>query len=176
MVNQEWIEGDLYFDFSKADYAINFDRSGFGHGLSHLFKSVDFVIEDKNHLMFIEIKDPENSHIPEKNKAKALKQFSTKLQSGKLYEDLLLKLKDSLIFQSLDKGISSKKFIYIIFIGMQQLDTAMLANLKDSFIRHHPILSYHWGKPFEVIFLNFEHWNRLLINYPVIRRENENRT
>lgn len=167
MINQDWIEGDLYFDFTEADYVINFDQSGGGHGLSHIFKAVDFVVEDKNHLLFIEIKNPENSNIPEQHKEKELKHFSTRLQSGKLYEDLLIKLKDSLIFQSLDSGIPHKKFIYIVFIGMQQLDTAMLANLKDTFIQSSPILSYKWEKPFEIIFLNFEHWNRWFVNYPI---------
>ncbi|WP_319926544.1 hypothetical protein [Xenorhabdus littoralis] len=56
----EWIEGDLYFDFSKAQSVKKLDAKGTdGHGLSHLLKSVDFVVEWSNQLWLIEIKDPE---------------------------------------------------------------------------------------------------------------------
>lgn len=169
MINPEWVEGDLYFDFSKADYAINFDRSGQGHGLSHLLKSVDFIVEDKNHLFFIEIKDPENRNIPQNSREKAMKSFSKKLSSGNINEQLLKKFTDSLIFQSLNKGISDKKLIYAIFIGISKLDPALLSNLKDNFKNSSNILSNQWSKPFEIAFFNFDSWNRYFTHYPVNR-------
>lgn len=167
MINPEWIEGNLYFDFSKADYVINFDRSGYGHKLSHLLKSVDFIVEDKKHLFFIEIKNPENSKIPQNDKANEMRKFSKKLESGNLNEQLLKKFTDSLIFQSLEKGISDKKLIYAIFIGMSELDPVLLSNLKDNFKHSSHILSNKWSKPFEIAFFNFKSWNRFFTHYPV---------
>lgn len=80
---------------------------------------------------------------------------------------MLKKFTDSLIFQSLEKGISKKKLIYAIFIGMSELDPVMLSNLKDNFKQSSHILSNKWSKPFEIAFFNFKSWNRFFTYYPV---------
>lgn len=169
MINPEWVEGDLYFDFSKADYAINFDRSGNGHGLSELLKAVDFIVEDKNSLFFIEVKNPENSQIPQNLKEKERRKFSKELVSGNLNQPLLKKFTDSLIFQSLNKGISEKRLIYAVFIGLNELDSVLLSNLRDQFRNSSNILSHDWLKSFEIAFFNFDSWNRFFTHYPVSR-------
>ncbi|MCT8791688.1 hypothetical protein KZ389_02365, partial [Glaesserella parasuis] len=69
---KDWIEGDLYFDFSNADKTLNFDNGGKGHGLQRVFKSVDFIVEDKDTYYLIEIKNPEDTNIPEKMKARQI--------------------------------------------------------------------------------------------------------
>ncbi|QTL40091.1 hypothetical protein ACNFJN_01310 [Xenorhabdus budapestensis] len=53
-MHPEWIEGDLYFDFSKAQSVRKLDKEDpEGQGLSHLLKSVDFVVEWSNQLWLI---------------------------------------------------------------------------------------------------------------------------
>lgn len=167
--DQDWVEGDLYFDFSKADYVIHLDKSGKGHGLSHLLKAVDFIVEDKGNLFFIEIKNPENSRIPLSHKEESRRKFSKQMESNKLNETLLKKFTDSLIFQSLNKGIPEKKFIYAVFIGLSELDPVLLSNLKDKFKNSSDVLRNDWLKPFEIAFFNFDSWNRFFIHYPVSR-------
>lgn len=169
VLNENWREGDLSFDFSRANYVINFDKSGKGHGLSHIFKAVDFIVEDQNSVLFIEIKNPENSKIPEDQKTKQKEDFENKLQSSKLYSDLNKKLQDSLIFQGLNEGIPKKKLIYAVFIGLDQLEEVQLSNLKDEFIKKHPILKHQWKKPFSVLFFNFNSWNKYINYYPISR-------
>lgn len=168
--NEDWVEGDLYFDFSKAIQVTNFDRSGMGHHLSvYKLKAVDFILEDKETYYFIEVKDPNNPKIPlahqEKNKEEFLK--------DNLSKKLLKKFEDSLFFQSMDTGIPNKKFLYIILLCLNNIDvTVHFPTLKDELIATNPILiggKKGWKKGFDIIFLNLELWNKYFPKYPVVR-------
>ncbi|MDP0372317.1 hypothetical protein Q7Y31_04395 [Glaesserella parasuis] len=162
-----WIEGDLYFDFSNADKTLNFDNGGKGHGLQRVFKSVDFIVEDKDTYYLIEIKNPEDTNIPEKMKARQIESFKEKLKNQTLHKDLYKKFIGSLLFQSLQEGIPKKKFVYAIYLGLSNLDEAMLSQMKDDFIRSRPLIkeiaNFRWNKGFAIQFFNFKTWN---INFP----------
>lgn len=179
-MNQEWIEGDLYFDFSKATRAVNFDNGGRGHGLQSILKSVDFIIEDDKNYYLMEIKNPENSKIKEEFKEALREEYLSKLLSiiniekigrnivgnnSKLPSDLIKKFEDSLIFESLNTGVPNKKIIYLIFIGLSQLDSTQLSTLRDKIktdeLFRGPKIGDKsgWKKPLDVLFFNFESWN-----------------
>lgn len=169
-MNSEWIEGDLYFDFSNTIYAENFELSGKGHGLSDLLKAVDFIVEDNTEYYLIEVKNPENSKIPAKHLEEIRQKYLQRVKTGQINADLFIKLRDSLIFQSLNKGIPNKNMIYVVFIGLSSLDSAMLLAIKEDFIRHSRLLSGpkgKWKKGFHVLFLNFESWNAHLGKFKV---------
>lgn len=174
--NPNWREQDLYFDFSQARSAIKLDESGRdGHGLSHMLKSVDFVVEWSNQYWLIEIKDPDNGAIPEAQREKQLNKFSKELKSGELISTHLFpKLRDSLIYLSMDKGVPNLPLKYIVLIGMNCLEppelSALKAKLKNTNWLSGP--KRGWNKSFDIQCLNIKQWNRLLTNCPVQRISN----
>ncbi|WP_047680735.1 MULTISPECIES: hypothetical protein [Xenorhabdus] len=173
-MHPEWIEGDLYFDFSKAQSVRKLDKKGSeGHGLSHLLKSVDFVVEWSNQLWLIEIKDPENRMIPNHLKEREQTKFRRKLQSDNLVnKELFPKLRDSLIYLSLEQGIVDKPMQYIILIGLSSLQPAELAGLQHKLWHTDWIKGPErgWKKPFDVHCMTVQQWNRVLTQCPVIRK------
>ncbi|MGJ0624507.1 hypothetical protein [Xenorhabdus bovienii] len=173
----EWVEGDLYFDFSKAQSVRKLDAKGpDGHGLSHCLKSVDFVVEWSNQLWLIEIKDPEHGAIPAHLRVKEQDRFRRKLQSDKLInEELFPKLRDSLIYLSLDQGIAERPMRYITLIGLSSLQPAELDGLQNKLWQTNWINGPErgWGKSFEVHCMTVQQWNRLLPQCPITRKSEQ---
>jgi hypothetical protein len=172
-INHQWVENDLYFDFSKAKSAFKLDQSGHdGHGLSNFFKSVDFVVEWDNQFWLIEVKDPENGKIPARYKNEKQREFKSDIQSDKLIEKHLFpKFRDSLIYLSLDQGIPKLPLRYISLIGLESLEPAELSALKsalwDKEWMKGPVRG--WAKSFDVQCMNVSQWNRLLTQCPITR-------
>lgn len=158
MINREWVEGDLYFDFSKANYSVNFDKSGKGHGLQQILSSVDFIVEDENICYFIEVKDPESHHIPENQRLEKREKFKEELQTEVLRKKLLEKFFDSISFQSLYKGFPSKKLVYAIIVGLSNLNKAEMLGLK--MVIEKKIRGISWSNPFDIFVFNIESWNK----------------
>lgn len=171
--NNQWVEDDLYFDFSKAKFAFKLDQDGpEGHGLSSFFKSVDFVVEWSNQFWLIEVKDPENGNIPEQHKANQLANFKKNLKSGHLIEQHLFpKFRDSLIYLGLERGIPDLPMKYISLIGMESLQPAELSGLKSAIWNKDWVKgpARGWGKDFEVHCMNVSQWNRHLRMCPITR-------
>ncbi|ULR30411.1 hypothetical protein MJO48_18510 [Dickeya fangzhongdai] len=172
--NPEWKEGDLFIDFSRADSAIKLDKDGkSGHGLTHVLKSVDFVVEWSNQLWLIEVKDPEHGAIPVVNRETEMTRFSDNMQSGALItKHLFPKLRDSLIYLGLNNGIAQKPLKYIVLIGLQALTPAELSGLRSVLWRTEWVGGPQprgWAKSFDVLCLNIEQWNRLLVHCPITR-------
>ena len=168
--NPGWVEGDLYIDFSQARQAWKLD--GPKHGLSHCMHSVDFVVEWENQLWLIEIKDPDNGHIPDQHKAKQRRHFKQQLLSHHLInKHLFPKLRDSLIYLSLNKGIADKPMKYIALIGLSTLQPAELGGLTQALWDHEWVKGPKagWQKSFDVHCLSVGQWNRLLKQCPITR-------
>ncbi|ENK1947572.1 hypothetical protein AB3A00_003488 [Vibrio cholerae] len=171
--NRQWVEGDLYFDFSKAQSAYKLDQDGAeGHGLSRYFKSVDFVVEWTNQFWLVEVKDPENGKIPQQHRTRQLATFEKNLKSGHLIEERLFpKFRDSLIYLGLDKGIPKLPLKYISLIGLESLQPAELSGLKSALWNKDWIKgpARGWSKDFEVHCMNVTQWNRNLSICPITR-------
>ncbi|ACT05549.1 conserved hypothetical protein [Dickeya chrysanthemi Ech1591] len=170
----EWKEGDLFIDFSRANSAIKLDKTGkSGHGLTHYLKSVDFVVEWSNQLWLIEVKDPEHGAIPEVNREAEMARFADNMQSGALItKHLFPKLRDSLIYLGLDRGVANKQLKYIILIGLKALTQAELSALRLALWKTEWVGGPQprgWGKSFDVLCMNVEQWNRLIDDCPVTR-------
>ncbi|WP_053067689.1 hypothetical protein [Muribacter muris] len=185
-MNEDWIEGDLYFDFSNAKRAVNFDNGGKGHGLNDILKAVDFIVEDDKNYYLIEVKNPENSRIPndrkelEKNKFREMLKGEDKKDKKKVLEfylKLIGKFIDSLIFETFSRGIPNKKIKYVILICISSLDDRQLSQLKDDFVNSDKKFKRIYEGPskgeykpksskdnwFEVLFFNFESWNNSIL-------------
>ncbi|MBF0438400.1 MAG: hypothetical protein HQL93_04685 [Magnetococcales bacterium] len=168
---EEWRENDLYFDFSKAVSVIKLDS--LEHGLSHHMKAVDFVVEWQNQYWLIEVKDPENSTIPQEKRINSMNSFSDKMLSGSIMKQHLSpKFRDSLVYLGLDRGIPSKSMRYYALIGIESLDPLMLNSLADTFRQQDPVIcgpKKGWTKSFEFRIFNIALWNKYMPNCPVFR-------
>ncbi|MEO5367189.1 MAG: hypothetical protein H7831_12745 [Magnetococcus sp. WYHC-3] len=163
--NPDWTEGDIQFDFSKARTVISLDQHGRGHGLSHVLKSVDFVVEWDNDFWLIEVKDPENARIPVEHRKEQQQAFGKKMSSRSLiHAELFPKFIDSLIFLGLDRGIPPKPMKYLTLIAMADLGPAQLGPLQDALKNHHERCLLGpaprgWSKGFSVFMFTLELWN-----------------
>ncbi|PXF31138.1 hypothetical protein WH50_11465 [Pokkaliibacter plantistimulans] len=172
--NPDWVEKDLYFDFSAASKVIKLDAGGHdGHGLSHLLKSVDFVIEWPESLWLVEVKDPEDGTIPPAHQQRNRDEFVSALQGETLItQHLFPKLRDSLIYLGMDVGILDKPLCYITLIGLTELEPAQFQGLADRLRKQQWLAGPKhrgWRKRFDVVCANVALWNRVFSNCPVTR-------
>jgi hypothetical protein len=169
--NPEWREDDLFFDFAAASRVIKLDEKA--RGLTHLLKGgVDFVVEWANQLWLIEVKDPDCGDIPERYREQQKASFLQSLMGEELInKHLFPKLRDSLIFLGMDRGIADKPLKYITVIGLSSLDPAQFNGLKERLWKTQWLAGppRGWHKPFEVHVLNVGQWNRLLQQCPITR-------
>ena len=67
-------EGNLQMTFPQDAKARKFDEPT-SHGLSHCMKAVDFIVEEADRVLFIEIKDPDHPNAKQANKNIFVKNF-----------------------------------------------------------------------------------------------------
>ncbi|WP_130471951.1 hypothetical protein [Candidatus Magnetaquicoccus inordinatus] len=167
-MNSEWQESGLYFDFSGAISVISLDNHGKGHGLSHILKAVDFVVEWDDEFWLIEVKNPENPTIPLEHQERNRQEFFERIESKLLIdEELYPKFIHSLQFLGLDSGIPSKPMRYLTLIGLSNLEPVHFSALADALKGHSKGLLQGpprtgWSKGFSVHLFNLELWNRAL--------------
>ncbi len=160
-------EGDLRIDFPRQTHARKFDDAS--HGLSHCMKAVDFVVEEDDRILFIELKDPDHPRATEA----ARKQFVEKFLSARLDEELTRKFRDSLLYLwacgSIDKPVH-----YWIVVALEDLTEADLLAQTDCLKRRLPIHgppSGVWQKRIvdECVVFNIRTWVQSLPCYPLRR-------
>jgi hypothetical protein len=176
MVN-DWQESGLYFDFKGAKTVISLDKHG--HGLSHILKAVDFVVEWDDQFWLVEVKNPEDSEIPSQYKDKAIEKYFKKITtpSSSICDDLYQKFVDSLLYLGLDCGIPSEKPMrYMTLIALSALTPIQLSNLlykllaiSNGLLQGPP--KKGWSKGFSVHLFNLELWNRAFPQCQVTRVE-----
>ncbi|MFZ4506423.1 MAG: hypothetical protein ACOYON_01845 [Fimbriimonas sp.] len=153
-------EGDLRFEFAPPFVVARFDD--WGHERQS-WKKVDFIVRGNGETWLIEVKDPQNRFIPDKERANALTDFRRKLDSGELFHaELAPKGRDSLLYLWL-KAETSIEVKYHVLLGADWLDGAALSILQDRLDRE------CWEPTFVPIVLNIESWNRRMPEHPVKR-------
>lgn len=138
------------------------------HGLSCM-KAVDFIIEMVDHLLFIEIKDPENPSAMLGNRA----QFVSEFKSGKIDEILKYKYRDSFLYEWAAKR-TIKPIYYFVIIAISTLSAADLLLRTDELKRKLPLhgpSSGDWRRPIVggCAVFNIDSWNRKFPQYVVQR-------
>lgn len=162
------VEGNLQFDFDAAHAARRFDDES--HGLSHCMKAIDFVVETKRRLLFIEIKDPQDPNAQKKNR----EEFLVKLRSETLIQDSLVpKCRDSFIYEYCFNRVE-KPITYLVLVALDSLSEADLLNQTDSLKRQLPVNgppSTPWPQPFvqACIIMNLETWKKHFPEFPIQR-------
>ncbi|OQB39643.1 MAG: hypothetical protein BWY06_01560 [Candidatus Latescibacteria bacterium ADurb.Bin168] len=157
-------EGRLRIDVPNAVSFCKFD--GPTHGLSHCMKAVDFIVELADRYLFIEIKDPDNPASNPSDKT----EFSNKLQSGKLDEDLKYKYRDSFLYRWASQQIE-KPIHYYVLVSLSALGAPELLARTEQLKRKLPLngpSSGVWKRTMvaQCAVFNIDAWNRLLA-YPI---------
>lgn len=129
-------EDDLIFDVTTAVRAEKFDDNAI-HGTKSTMKRVDFIIENDDKVIFLEVKDPD---MPGANNPDKLKQD---LQGDKLIPELAGKYRDSLLFTHLRGGFD-KPIHYVVLISMACLDDALIVRKMDELKSAIPISNRQW--------------------------------
>lgn len=161
-------EGNLQISFPRAVKARRFD-DGTSHGLSHCMKAVDFIVEESNRVLFIELKDPEHPSAREENRAKFIESF----RSAKLDEDLKYKYRDTFLYEWASGNIG-KPIHYWIIVAIDNLTDADLLARTDELKRKLPSqgpTSGVWKEPIvtDCMVFNIQAWNQHMPNFPVSR-------
>lgn len=161
------IEGDLRIAVPAPAVARRFD--GKGHGLSHCMKAVDFVVEQDDSYLFIEIKDPARGPHPEVS----AERFSQRFVSGQIDADLTYKFRDSFLYEWA-AGRADKPVDYLVLIALGTLETAELLARRDALETKIPIGfpdSSPWKRSIARLcgVFNIASWNRAYPQYRVDR-------
>lgn len=132
-------EEDLIFDVTSAVRAEKFDDDAI-HGTKSTMKRVDFIIEEEDRVIFLEVKDPDRPGAVNPEKLK------NDLQSGNLVPELAGKYRDSLLFASL-RGGYGKPINYVVLISMEHLDNALILTKSDALCSAIPLSNRLWQEP-----------------------------
>ena len=169
-------EGDLIFTFEGAVKVEKFDDDR-THGMNHLeagMKRVDFIVTFPTKTWLIEVKDPENTHIPIAHKKRQKASFRIKMRSETLYRrELAPKLKDSILYLALANRAPQSKFTYLCLIGIEKLDSAMLQAMEEKMRKLCCLPGPHrqeWASKFDVQVFNLTTWNEHIPGSTVRRK------
>ena len=161
-------EGNLQITFPRGANARKFDDPK-SHGLSHCMKAVDFIVEEADRVLFIEIKDPEHPDAKEERREK----FIDRCRSGDLDEDLKYKYRDTFLYQWAS-GSVDKPIHYWVVIAIESLTPRELSSRTDDLRRKLPLNgapSGKWQRPIVAgcMVFNIETWNRRQPRFPLSR-------
>ena len=161
-------EGNLQITFPRGANARKFDDPT-SHGLSHCMKAVDFIVEETNRVLFIEIKDPEHPRAREEESKKFIKKFL----SGKLDENLKYKYRDTFLYQWASRSVG-KPIHYWVIIALHKLTEAELSARTDDLRRKlplHGLLTGKWNRSIVAgcMVFNIDTWNRHQPRFPLSR-------
>jgi len=162
------VEGGLEFQLPADATVRKFDADD-THGLSHCMKAVDFIIEWKDRIFFVEFKDPETPASRPKDRQKFLKKFLT----GQIDSDLKTKYRDSFLYEW-GCNRAENRINYLVLIAVEGLGPAELLNRTDALKRQLPLMGpfgKEWPRPFVAgcVVLNVATWNQQLPQFPVKR-------
>ncbi len=120
-------EGELLFDFKGCLHVEKLDLRGRSkpEGMS----LVDFVVEESDRCLLIEVKDPSAKDVPLKEK----QEFICKLENKEwIYRSLVPKCRDSYTYLHLMER-DDKPFLYLIVLGidLDPKDSALIMNFQD---------------------------------------------
>lgn len=162
-----FIEGNLRITFPDTVRVRKFDDRS--HGLSHYMKAVDFVVEENDRILFIELKDPEHPHAMGKDRERFYKEFL----SGSLDEELKYKYRDTFLYWWA-RGKIDKPIYYLVIVAMNGLTDLMQNARADELKRKLPLNgppSGEWSRQIvaDCMVFNIDAWNRNQRNFPLSR-------
>jgi len=159
-------EGNLRIEFPSNVSARKFDDSA--HGLSHCMTAVDFIVEEHDRVLYIEIKDHDHHCANEEEKAK----FASSIQSGSLDQDLQYKYRDTFHYQWA-AGKTNKPIFDWVIIAIETLKETKRPVHTDCLRRKLPVEPYPGTstRPIatDCMVFNVSSWNRYQKRFPLSR-------
>lgn len=160
-------EGDIQITPKRGIRMRKFD--GASHGLAHCMKAVDFILESRSKILFIEIKDPDNPQAGPANRDKFIEKFA----SGNIDTDLVYKCRDSFLYEWASGGVQ-KPVHYFVLIAIDNLTKADLLTRTDALKRKIPLLEQTGGRwkraPIaDCAVFNIKTWNKHMTDCPARR-------
>lgn len=161
-------EGDIQITPKRGARLRKFDDAA-SHGLTHCMKAVDFILEMRDKVLFIEIKDPDNPQARPKNRDKFIGEFI----SGNIDTDLVYKCRDSFLHQWASGGVK-KPVYYLVLIATDNLTEADLLTRTDALKRRIPLIDQTGGRwkraPIaNCAVFNIRTWNEHITDCPARR-------
>lgn len=126
-------EGDFRLGFGASADRLN----GKGKRLPVGLKLVDFVVEEKERTLLVEIKDPSEPGIPPQHRARQRASFQERLLGNELIaHELVPKARDSYLFLHL-MARDANPFVYVVLLGMRAFpsEDALLLGFKERLLR-----------------------------------------
>ena len=168
-------EGNLSFEFSGANTVIKLDARE--TKLPHGMQFVDFVVEQEKEIYLIEVKDPFQKRVPEKEKARYFKELEN---GARLINEVFVpKARDSYTYLHLMER-DSKPFVYIVLIAEGEdfskkdldilLSTGLQTRLKNRIQKE---AEKPWKRKYiqNCIILTLKKWKELFPDWTIRRRE-----
>ena len=160
-------EGNLQITFPRGAEARKFDDPE-SHGLSCM-KAVDFIVEEADRVLFIEIKDPDDPNAEEARR----EEFVQKFLSGRLDKVLKYKYRDTFLYQWASGGIN-KPIYYWVIVALHRLTEVELSARTDDLKRKLPLKgpsSGRWKRSIAAgcMVFNIATWNRHQPRFPLSR-------
>ncbi len=133
-------EGELVLALPDGVEGLQFDGSG--HRMSHCMKAVDWIIQWRRQLLFVEVKDPSSQAARCHADAK---DFVERFKSKELMRDLVTKFRDSLLYEwACGKRIDHVRY-YVIIAGV---DRTLLGTQAEALRRRLPAGDQRpWQRP-----------------------------
>lgn len=133
-------------------------------------KLVDFVVEDENRILLVEIKDPSDAGTTEKDR----QAFAQKLQTKQLVnESLTPKARDSYCYLHL-MAQDKKPCLLVFLLGLEALNAepALLMGLRERLlqrVRHES--DQPWVRRYvsDCVVVGLDGWNKAFPMYPAFR-------
>lgn len=161
-------EGDIQIAPKRGIRIRKFDDAA-SHGLTHCMKAVDFILETRDKVLFVEIKDPGNPRAKPASRDKFIGEFA----SGNLDADLVYKCRDSFLYEWALGGIQ-KPVHYLVLIAIENLTKTELLTRTDALRRKIPLLGQTGGRwkraPIaNCAVFNLKTWNEYMTGCPARR-------
>ena len=163
-------EKDIEIDFSGAIDSLKFDQTTVRerpdfHDL-HEMPKVDFIVELKDSIYFIEIKDPEPFELENRTE----RRFLQKVESGKLENSLVNKYICTFLFRWAECKLEKS----VHFIILTSLDDGLTANFNDVLMKRFKDVMKRlsrWSRfPMASCqVLNLKSWSAVYPHWPVTR-------
>lgn len=161
-------EGEIALDFSSAAHHFRLDEQGVPRPEG--MKLVDFVVEDEDRILLVEIKDPSDAGTTEKDRLA----FAKKLQTNLLVNaDLTPKARDSYCYLHLMER-DKKPCLLVFLLGLESLNSepALLMGLRERLlqrVRHESAQPWVRRYVSDCVVVSLEGWNKAFPMYPASR-------
>ena len=162
-------EGELLLSIPESARATRFDGSD--HGLPPCMAAVDFVIEEEDRVILLEIKDFEHT---------AARAHGSPPQTQKIQDDLwswIRKFRDSFIYLWALDRLGPKRECYVV-LESRNIGRELLLQINDDFARRLPdaarlpeIVAQRWERHpvWRCAVLDIKEWNRRMPGFPIRR-------